>query len=251
MGMKIPIEQACECGGTYVFSASGDAEFREATCSSCGSVASLIDPVSVSVTGERLLHRSKADLDGGDYSLSIVVAVMAVESFLTRLFLKLKGMENYAVTFKPPTPAQEAEWEKEFPKSGGFPNPAGFVSQELVGTTFDDFVATSKRASAIFSALPDSSEASPAQYFQNQLFRRRNRIAHWGYVNSSKSEAQLCHTVAVGAVSILREMDVATDWVAFAERMAEAARSGVAVERQQLRDILAVRQRGERPRQAR
>ncbi len=249
--MKIPIERGCDCGGTYVFTAHGDAEFREATCSSCGSVASLIDPVSVSVTGERLLYRSKADLDGGDYSLSIVVAVMAVESFLTRLFLKLKGMENYAVTFKPPTPTQEAEWEKEFPKSGGFPSSAGFVSQRLVGTTFDKFVATSKRASAIFSALPDSREASPTRYFQNQLFRRRNRIAHWGYVNTSKSEAQLCHNVAVAAVSILREMDAATDWVAFAERMAEAARSGVAVERQQLRDILAVRRRSEPPRQAR
>jgi hypothetical protein len=249
--MRIPIERACGCGGTYVFAAHGDTEFGEATCSSCGSVASLIDPVSVSVTGERLLYRSKADLDGGDYSLSIVVAVMAVESFLTRLFLKLKGMENYAVTFEPPTPAQEAEWEKEFPKSGGFPNTAGFVSQRLVGRTFDEFVATSKKASAIFSELPDSHEASPTQYFQNQLFRRRNRIAHWGYVNTSKSEAHLCHAVAVAAVSILREMDVATDWVAFAQRMAEAARSGVAVERQQLRDILAVRKRSESPRQAR
>jgi len=249
--MKFKIENTCDCGGTYVFTAHGDIEFREARCSSCGSVAALIDPVSVSVTGERLLYRSKADLDGGDYSLSIVVAVMAVESFLTRLFLKLKGMENYAVTFKPPTPTQEAEWEKEFPKRGGFTSLAGFVSQRLVGTTFDEFVATSKTASAIFSALPDSHEASPTQYFQNQLFRRRNRIAHWGYVNTSKSEAQLCHTVAVAAVSILREMDAATDWVSFAERMAEAARSGVAVERQQLQDILAARRRSEPPRHAR
>jgi hypothetical protein len=237
--MKIPIERPCECGGTYVFSAYGDDDFREATCSRCGSAASLIDPLSVSVTGERLLYRSKADLDAGDYSLSIVVGVMAVESFLTRLFLKLKGMESYAVTFKPSTPAQEAEWEKEFPRGGGFTSPAGFVSQRLVGTTFDEFVATNKRASAIFSNLPDSAGSSPTQYFQDQLFKRRNRIAHWGYVNSSKSEAQLCHTVAVAAVSILREMDATTDWVGHAQKLAQAARAGVAKEREHLHEILA------------
>jgi hypothetical protein len=237
--MKISIERPCDCGGTYVFATRGDDEFGEARCSSCGSIAHLLDPLSVSVTGERLLSRSKADLEGGEYSLSVVVAVMAVESFLTRLFLKLKGMEYYAVTFKPPTSAQEAEWEKEFPKSGGFPSPAGFVSQKLVGTTFDEFVATNKNASLIFSELPDSNQLRPTLYFQNQLFRRRNRIAHWGYVNTTKTEAQLCHTVALAVVSILREMDTTTDWVGLAQRIAQAARAGVAAERQYLQEILA------------
>jgi hypothetical protein len=243
--MKIPIERACDCGGKYVFSAFGDADFKEATCSICGSAASLIDPLSVSITGERLLHRSNADLEGGDYSLSIVVGVMAVESFLTRLFLKLKGMESYAVTLKPPTSIQEADWEKEFPKSGGFPSPVGFVCKRLVGTTFDEFVETNKRASAIFSGLPDSAGASPTEYFQDQLYKRRNRIAHWGYVNSSKSEAQLCHTVAVAVISILREMDAAADWVGLAQKIAQAARAGVAAERQHLHEILAERQQAE------
>lgn len=237
--MKIPIERPCDCGGTYVFSAYGDDDFRETKCSRCGSSASLIDPLSVSVTGERLLYRSKADLEGGDHSLSIVVGVMAVESFLTRLFLKLRGMESHAVTFKPPTPTQEAEWEREFPKSGGFLGPAGFISQRLMGTTFDEFVSTNKKASAIFSSLPDSEGASPAQYFQDQLFKRRNRIAHWGYVNSSKSEAQLCHRLTVAVVSILREMDAATDWVGLAQKIAKAARVGVVAERQHLDESLA------------
>jgi len=243
--MKIPIERPCECGGTYAFSSDGDADFGPATCSRCGSTAHLIDPLSVSVTGERLLYRSEADLKNGEYSLSIVVGVMAVESFLTRLFLKLKGMENFAVTFEPANSAQEAEWEKEFPKSGGFPRPADFVSERLVGITFDEFVATNKRASTIFSNIQDSAGVSPAQYFQDQLFNRRNRIAHWGYVNSSKAEAQLCHTVAVAAVSILREMDSATDWVGLAQRLAQAARAGVSEERERSREILDERQQAE------
>jgi hypothetical protein len=41
----------------------------------------------------------------GTFSLSIVIGTMAVEAYLTRLFLKLKGLDNYAATFNLPTAA--------------------------------------------------------------------------------------------------------------------------------------------------
>ena len=205
--MKFTIEQACNCGGRYVFSAYGDADFGSAACEKCGQAAHLMNPLSVSVVAERLLYRSKAELESGDYSLSIVIAVMAIESFLTRLYLKLKGMDSYASTFALPTAAQEDEWEREYPRSGGFTGPIGFVSQRLLGTTFDRFVAGNAAVTAIFSSLPNSGNLAPTEYFQNELFKRRNRIAHWGYVNSSQPESELCHRIAVALVSILREMD--------------------------------------------
>ena len=166
-----------------------------------------MDPLSVNVTAERLLYRSKAELEGGDFSLSIVVGTMAVESFLTRLFLKLKGMDSYATTFNMPTPAQEEAWEHDYPRSGGFIGPADFVSKAMTGLTFDKFVAQNNVAAKIMAGFPDAANLSATKYFQNELFRRRNRIAHWGYVNSTKAEAQLCHTLAVAVISILREMD--------------------------------------------
>jgi hypothetical protein len=205
--MKFALIRPCECGGKYVFSTYGDAEFGLANCAKCEKSAHMMDPLSVSVIAERLLYRSEAELEIGDYSLSIVIAVMAIESFLTRLFLKLKGMDSYASTFSLPTPKQEEEWEKEYPRSGGFSSPIGFVSQRLVGTTFDKFVAGNPVANAIFSGLPNPSQTAPTQYFQDELFKRRNRIAHWGYVNSNQGEAELCHTIAVGLISLLREMD--------------------------------------------
>jgi len=205
--VKFAHEEKCSCGGRYTFSAYGDAEFGAATCTKCGKPAFLTDPLSVSVTAERLLYRSKSELESGEYSLAIVIAVMAVESYLTRLFLKLKGMDSYAATFKLPTPAEEAQWEKEYPRSGGFAGPVGFVSQKLVATTFDKFIADNTTATTIFSRLPNASRASPTQYFQDELFKPRNRIVHWGYVNSGKADGERCHTIAVALVSILREMD--------------------------------------------
>jgi hypothetical protein len=50
-----------------VFSAYGDAEFASAQCSKCGTPADLIPPLSVSVTAERLLHRSRVELQSGDF----------------------------------------------------------------------------------------------------------------------------------------------------------------------------------------
>lgn len=245
--MKFEIESVCDCGGRYVFSAYGDAEFGRATCSGCGKSMYAIDPLSVSITADRLLYRSLAEIKAGDYSLSIVIATMAVESYLTRLFLKLKGMETYAVTFKLPTQVEEAAWEKEYPRSGGFPSPVGFVSQRLVGSTFDDFIDGNGPAKTIFLRLPNPSGVKPTQYFQDQLFKRRNRIVHWGYVNSTKDDAAECHTIAVAVVSILREMDKAANWTRFAQEIAETARAGVAAERQHLHEILAEHQKEPQP----
>jgi hypothetical protein len=205
--MKFIQEMPCACGETFPFSTYGDNPWPILVCPKCATAGNLMNPLSVSVTAERLLYRSKAELENGDYSLSIVIGTMAVESFLTRLFLKLKGMDSYATTFSLPTPAQEKAWEIEYPRKGGFIVPADFVSNAMMGMSFDEFVAANPIAGKIMAAFPDAANLSAKQYFQSELFNRRNRIAHWGYVNSDKTEAELCHRLAVAIVSILREMD--------------------------------------------
>ena len=205
--MKFVQEKPCKCGGTFLFSAYGDEAWDDPVCSKCGTPALLIDPLSVNVTAERLLYRSKAELVDGDYSLSIVIATIAVESFLTRLFFKSKGMDSFSKTYVLPTSAQEDAWEVEYPRSGGFVGPADFVSKVMTGLPFDKFVAGNDAATKIVSGFPGIATVPATKYFQNELFRRRNRIVHWGYVNSTEADAQLCHALAVAIVSILREMD--------------------------------------------
>lgn len=110
--MKFSFENPCGCGGSFIFSAYGDADFGQSICTSCGEPGYLVDQLSISVTAERLLFRSKAELGTGEYSLSTVIAGMAVESYLTRLFFKFKGMANYASAFDFPTPADGSEARK-------------------------------------------------------------------------------------------------------------------------------------------
>ena len=169
--MKFTYNAACECGGQIVFAATGEGQFGPGECSMCKKTTYLIDPLSVSVTAERLLYRSKAELENGDYSLSIVIATIAVESYLTRLFLKLKGMENYATTFELPNESMETQWEQEYPRSGGFLKPSDFVAKRFTGLTFDQFVMSNNIAATYaFLGLPNPNKVLPSRYFQDELF---------------------------------------------------------------------------------
>jgi hypothetical protein len=205
--VKFDQEMPCTCGGVFPFATYGEAPWPTVTCTKCGMAGGQINPLSVSVTAERLLNRSKQELQEGDYTLSIVIGTMAVESFLTRLFFKVKGMENYAMTFNWPTAAQEKAWENEYPRKGGFTGPAGFVSKAMTGIGFDEFVGSNATAKSIMAGFQDAAGLSARQYFQSNLFYPRNRIVHWGYVNTSKGEAERCLALAIAIVSLFREMD--------------------------------------------
>jgi hypothetical protein len=205
--VKFAQEVPCSCGGTFPFSTYGEAPWPTVVCTKCGMVGGQINPLSVSVTAERLLFRSKQELEDGDYTLSIVIGTMVVESFLTRLFFKVKGMDNYAATFTWPTEAQEKACVNEYPRKGGFTGPADFVSKATAGMTFDEFVGSNATTKKIMAGFPNAAGLSPKQYFQSKLFYPRNRIAHWGYVNTSKGEAERCLALAIAIVSLFRAMD--------------------------------------------
>ncbi len=205
--MKFQYRQACQCGGQFLFTTSGDDPFSSGTCSSCGASAHLIDPLSVSVVAERLLVRSKAELDGGDYSLAILLAAISVETFLTRLFMKLRGMQFLGSHFEWPSEHDEILWESEYPRSGGFQSSANFVSKLLVNMTFDSFVSANPQAREVFDALFNPMSLALSELAQVDLFKLRNRIAHWGYVNAKEEEARRGYEIGRVIVTILREMD--------------------------------------------
>ena len=203
--MNFTQEVPCDCGGTFPFSAYGDEPWPVVVCTKCGKPAGQINPLSVSVTAERLLYRSKKELENGDYSLSIIMGTIAVETYLVRLFLKTKRME--AKIYNRPTRDQEIAWELLYPTTGGFPGHADVVSKETTGTTFDAFVVQNSVAIKVMDGFPNAKNISAKKYFQDELFYRRNRIVHWGDVNYKPEEAQLCLDLAIAIVTILREMD--------------------------------------------
>ncbi len=206
--MKITIQVICS-GCNSEFPVTGDAgkKFPAAICPKCNAAINIVDPLSISVVAERLLHRSKGEMECGDYTLSIICSAMAVECFLTQSFLKWKGLENFKSTGHFPTESEQSELEKGYTKSAGFLTPADFVSNSLAGMGFNEFVAKDPKAKAIMAGFPDAAGLSPKEYFQQGLFKKRNRILHWGEVNYLQIDATLCLSVAVAVIGILKIMD--------------------------------------------
>jgi hypothetical protein len=106
----------------------------------------LFDPLSISLIAERLLLRSRAEVDGGDPTISIICSAVAVEAALTQVFVKWKKIEHNVVM---PTATQRDEWEKEYrnaarrdkSRRSGFEKSADLVSKSLTNKMFDDFVS--------------------------------------------------------------------------------------------------------------
>jgi hypothetical protein len=205
--MRFSITVPCSCGYEFPVAGYGDERFPVSVCPKCNAAVNIFDPLSISVVAERMLHRSKGEMESGDYTLSILLSAMAVECFLTQAFLKWEGIGSLKSTGHLPTESEKVDLEKGYTKRAGFLTPADFVSNYLVGLGFDEFVSMDAKAGAIMAGFSDSAGVSPKEYFQQSFFKRRNRIVHWGKVDYEKMDAEFCLRAAIAIVGILKLMD--------------------------------------------
>jgi len=213
--MKFTVPVSCStCGCDFKTLGYVDLTFPPATCLKCGETIHLIDPLTISIVAERLLYRSKAEFEGGDFTMPIICSAMAIETALTRLFLKWREIDHGF----PATPTSQADrvaWEKEYRKGigrGGFANSANFVSKRLTGELFDDFVDDFAKRSKTVTLIKAGFPAVPKSYLtaahiHKELFDKRNRIMHWGEVNYKKPDAQKALDAGLTAMAVLRVMD--------------------------------------------
>jgi len=215
--MKIPIPVVCPyCGFGFSSPGYGKESVPPAHCPACGKTFPILDHLSISVVADRLLFRSRAEVDGGDPTVSIICSAVAVESALTQVFVKWKKIDHHVLR---PTAAQQEEWESEYrnvsrqdkSKRSGFEKSADLVSKYLTGRLFDDFVSGFLRkngtAASTGADAPRREGELKASHIHKKLFRKRNRIMHWGDMTFEKEDASVAFTVACDAISVLKIMD--------------------------------------------
>jgi hypothetical protein len=218
--MKIAIRVPCSsCGNEFPAVGYGEKAFPAAVCPKCGSSIHIFDPLSISVLADRLLYRSKAEMEGADYTLSIICSAIAVECALTQVFLKWKAIESRKIPVQSATDAEREAWENEYkrePKSSGhrlrnFSMSANFVSKFLSGKAFNDFASDFVKASGkgklIKFGFPPYASQLRVEYTQKELFDRRNRIMHWADVDYKKEDAAASWFAASWFIGILKAMD--------------------------------------------
>jgi hypothetical protein len=198
---------ACRFGSTAITNATQ--KYPKHTCPQCGVSLTIMDSITFSLIADRLLIRADSEIDKGDYTVAIILSAMAVETAVTQVFMKWKGIEHYGKTGSlNPTEAEEEAWEAEYfqattkfqPGLRAFEKEANFVSLFLVANKYDDFVFGKATATTQPNLLS-------AKQIHIDLFDKRNRVMHWGEVEYGREDALTALVAAKQAIATLRTMD--------------------------------------------
>jgi len=193
----------CVCGRTIRVAASGSQLPKDFLCQ-CGVLHWAYEPLVCT----RIFDRARMELQGGDWTLSILLSAIAVEFEAKRLFEKWKPLD---LGFYPASEADKAAWDREWRKSRAVAARLSKLSSMLVGQTFDSFVRChGSLLHPIFLKYHGSATCCfrPSHFFVVELFDRRNRIAHSGYIDFQQPDAEMCLDLANALLQILAEMDV-------------------------------------------
>jgi hypothetical protein len=209
--MLFPLRVPCSaCGSTSTVTTNATQQYPQHTCPQCGASISIMDPLTISLIADRLLIRVESEIEKADFTVAIILSAMAVETAVTQVFIKWKGIEYYGKTGSlTPTEDEQDAWENEYrretmkPQKGlsSFEKEADFVSLFLVGKKYDDFV--SEKAAG---TTQDASLLS-AKLIHNDLFNKRNRVMHWGEVTYGREDASTALAAAERAIRTLKMMD--------------------------------------------
>ena len=138
---------------------------------------------------------------------------MAVEAAYTQAFMKWKSIQHLQATGENPTEKERETWAEEYRNEtrGNFEESAKFVAKFLGGKTFnqfvDDFLARESKAAIIKAGFPPNKDQLRSKYIHTELFRRRNRIMHWGKVDYQQGDASAALKAAQTAVAVLKALD--------------------------------------------
>ena len=136
------------------------------------------------------MNRAATELAGGDSTLTIVLAAMAVESQLAYLFMKWNRVD--LTLQRNPTDADEEEWEERWRDIRSVAARFDRVSSRLTGESFDSFLsANGDLLKSVRTQYQSSGETSAKDFFVKGLFHKRNRIVHFGKIDFHQSEAEL------------------------------------------------------------
>jgi len=128
------------------------------------------------------MHRAATELAGGDSTLTIVLAAMAVESQLAYLFMKWNRVD--LTSRRNPTDADEEEWEERWRDIRSVAARFDKVSTLLTGKSFDSFLsANGDLLKSVRTQYHPSGEALAKDFFVKVLFHKRNRVVHFGKID--------------------------------------------------------------------
>jgi hypothetical protein len=204
--MKSPITILCSCGTKVPLEINGSKLPRSVQCPACPANIVLVPRLGNTVT-DLIINRAGVELENGDITLAILLSAMAVEGEMSWLFFHWKKTDRTpgAPTY---TSADEESWENEWAEMRAVKMRLHQLSLFLTTKDFDSFAFQNKSLFKSVKEEYDSSNThtSPKIFFQKLLFDKRNKIVHYGNVDSRRSDGEICLSVALALLRILSAM---------------------------------------------
>lgn len=203
--MKFSIPIICSDCSQFLVDVNGTQFPEDAQCPKCHKTIWLAGPLG-NIVGMAIVRRAATELAGGDSTLTIVLAAMAVESQLAYLFMK---WNRISLTLqRNPTSADEDGWEERWRDIRSVAARFDKVANQLTGGSFDSFLSSNgDLLKSVRTQYQSSGETSAKEFFVKGLFYKRNRVVHFGKIDFQKSEAELCFALATSLWHILIAMD--------------------------------------------
>ncbi len=203
--MKHTWPVSCSCGHRIDLQTVGSGKFPSVHCPNCGNT---IAPIGDDLIHVRIFNRGYEELNDGDYTFAIILAAMSVECFASFLYIKWQRIDFNLANNKSPSQTDEDLWEEDLKKWNNIGARFDKVCDFLTNQTFDGFVANSPTAQSFCQQHPGlTGSSSPKQWFQDELFKKRNRIVHRGEVDYQEPEATACVYIGRTLLEIFGEMD--------------------------------------------
>jgi hypothetical protein len=133
---------------------------------------------------------------------------MSVECLIAFLYIKWQELDFEMANLRWPSQVEEDSWDEDLRKWSNVGKKFDKVSEFLTIQTFDDFVLNNSFSKGVLQLHPGlSGNISPKKWFQDELFKKRNRIVHRGEVDFNQSEAAACVDIGRTLLQIFKEMD--------------------------------------------
>ena len=202
--MKIPLKLKCnKCETPARVRIHLNATSFDWKCPNCGLDHPSFFGTNVTM-GYLILERSRDEYFEQDYSMSIVLAAMALECELSRLFGKWRKIDTKMASGV----FNQDECEKELRELRSIDRRIDAVSHLLVSKTMDEYVRPIKEFhEPIEQRFPSLHVGSLPRDFQEALFWPRNSVLHRGDTGHTEEDAARCFTIAHMGLSILTSMN--------------------------------------------
>jgi hypothetical protein len=203
--MKFSVNVPCQCGYVITLEATGTQDMPDTQCPKCGTAFWSAGELA-NLVGTRIFNRAWMELNNGDITLAIILSALAVECEMARLFIKWNELDLP----RTPTLADRDKLEEQWHDFRNISLRIEEVSKLLTGENFDAFL---QRNPGLLTPVQTKYSAfaplgtSPKKSFVELLFKKRNRIVHFGEIDFGPPDGEICFTLAAALFLVMKVMD--------------------------------------------